>query len=203
MGPIHALHRFSGWMLLALKPLGLWGLAGIALFDAAVFPVPVSMDGVIIGYVAEAHRLFVPICLVAAAASALGGLVPYYVGRGGGELFLLKRVNRERYEALRDKFERQEFLAILIPAALPPPTPMKLFQFAAGVFEMRPLPYLLANFVGKLVQFLVCGLIVILYGPAIVHTVVGAFHRHAAVALACVGAVLVGIGWSVARKLKR
>jgi membrane protein YqaA with SNARE-associated domain len=188
-------------MLLALKPLGLWGLAGIGLFDAAVFPIPVSMDAVVIGYVAEAHRLLVPICVVAALAGAVGGLVPYYIGRGGGELFLLKRVNRERYEALRDRFERQEFLGIMIPATLPPPTPMKLFQFAAGVFEMRPVPFVLAMFTGKMIQYLVCGVIVVLYGPAIVHDVTHAFHRHAVVAMACVGLVLVGIGVSVARRV--
>ncbi|MFT3971939.1 MAG: hypothetical protein QM699_00205 [Amaricoccus sp.] len=45
---------------------------------------------------------------------------------------------------IRDRFEKQEFFAIMIPAMLPPPTPMKLFEFAAGVFEMKPLGYLLA-----------------------------------------------------------
>ena len=67
----------------------------------------------------------------------IGSLVPFAIGRAGGELFLLKRINRERYERIRDRFERQEFLAIMIPAMLPPPTPLKLFEFAAGVFEMK------------------------------------------------------------------
>ncbi len=40
---------------------------------------------------------------------------------------------------LRDRFEKQEFLAIMIPAMMPPPTPVKLFEFAAGVFEMKAL----------------------------------------------------------------
>ena len=73
----------------------------------------------------------------AAAASTLGSLVPFFIGRAGGEFFLLKRINRERYEKIRDRFERQEFLAIMIPAMLPPPTPLKLFEFSAGVFEMK------------------------------------------------------------------
>ena len=64
------------------------------------------------------------------------GLLPYILGRAGGELFLLKRVNRERYDRLRIRFEKQEFLAMAIPSMLPPPTPWKLFVFAAGVFEM-------------------------------------------------------------------
>ena len=32
----------------------------------------------------------------------------------GGELFLLKHVNRKRFEKMRTRFERQEFLAMTI-----------------------------------------------------------------------------------------
>ena len=106
---------------------------------------------------------------MAAGASAVGSMIPYYVGRAGGELFLLKRINRERYEKMRDRFERQEFMAIMIPAMCPPPMPIKLFEFAAGVFEMKPLLFATAIFAGKFVQFMVCALITILYGPEIAH----------------------------------
>jgi uncharacterized membrane protein YdjX (TVP38/TMEM64 family) len=65
------------------------------------------------------------------------GWFPFLLGRAGGELFLMKRIDRARYEQLRDRFEKQEFLAMMIPSILPPPTPWKLFVFAAGVFEMK------------------------------------------------------------------
>lgn len=161
-----------------MKPLGIWGVGGLALVDSALIPIPVSMDGVIIGYVANNHQRFVLYCLIAAAASAIGSLVPFFIGRAGGELFLLKRINRERYERLRDRFERQEFFAILIPAMLPPPTPLKLFEFAAGVFEMKPLPFTLAIFFGKLTQFLVCSLLTIYFGTALVHSLRHVLHLH-------------------------
>ena len=61
----------------------------------------------------------------------------FLLGRAGGELFLMKRIDRARYEQLRERFEKQEFLAMMIPSILPPPTPWKLFVFAAGVFEMK------------------------------------------------------------------
>lgn len=161
-----------------MKPLGIWGVGGLALIDSALIPIPVSMDGVVIGYVANNHNNFVLYCLIAAAASAIGSLVPFFVGRAGGELFLLKRINRERYERMRDRFERQEFFAILIPAMLPPPMPLKLFEFAAGVFEMKALPFVLAIFFGKLTQFLVCSLLTIYFGTALIHTLRHAMHRH-------------------------
>ncbi len=193
ISPLAYVHKISAALFLVLKPLGIWGLGGIALFDAAVFPIPVSMDGVIIGYVVSAHKKFLLYCLMAAAASAVGSLVPYYVGRAGGEFFLLQRINRKRYERMRDRFECQEFLAILIPSMLPPPTPMKLFQFAAGVFEMRPMPFLLAVFAGKFLQFLVCALITIFFGPALFHSMTAAFHEHLALALFSLGIVILGI----------
>ena len=165
-------------LLAIMKPLGLWGVGGLALVDSALIPIPVSMDGVVIGYVANNHQRFIVYCLVAAAASALGSMVPFFVGRAGGELFLLKRINRDRYERIRDRFERQEFFAILVPAMLPPPTPLKLFEFAAGVFEMKALPFGVAIFCGKLIQFVVCSLLTIWFGPTLVHTVRQGLHEH-------------------------
>jgi membrane protein YqaA with SNARE-associated domain len=176
--PIVWLHKFSVLLLALLKPLGIWGVGGLALIDSALIPIPVSMDGVVIGYVANDHNKFFLYCLMAAAASAIGSLVPFYVGRAGGELVLLKRINRERYEQIRDRFERQEFLAIAVPAMCPPPFPLKLFEFAAGVFEMKPLPFVLAIFCGKLVQFLVCSLLTIWFGPALLHSLKHLMHQH-------------------------
>jgi membrane protein YqaA with SNARE-associated domain len=176
--PIVVLHKFSIALLAMLKPLGIWGVGGLAFIDSALIPIPVSMDGVVIGYVATNHHKFLLYSLVAAAASALGSLVPFLIGRAGGELFLLKRINRERYERIRDRFERQEFLAIMVPAMLPPPTPLKLFEFAAGVFEMKTLPFLLAIFCGKLTQFLVCSLLTIWFGPTLLHTMKHLIHAH-------------------------
>lgn len=189
-------------MLLAvLKPLGMWGVFSLALIDSALIPIPVSMDGVIIGYVAANHSRFLLYSLAAALASALGALVPFYVGRAGGELFLLKRINRERYEKIRDRFENQEFFAIMIPAMLPPPTPLKLFEFAAGVFEMKPLLFVTAVFCGKFAQFLACSLLTIWAGPKLIHSLREAMHEHMAVVIGvAVAALFVLIFWAV-RKL--
>ena len=184
IGPIALVHKIGVVLSAALLPLGIWGLGGLALIDAGFFPIPTTMDGAVIGYVASDHRKFLLYCLMAAFASALGSLVPYYVGRAGGELFLLKRINRARYERMRDRFEEQEFLAIMIPAMCPPPMPIKLFEFAAGVFEMKPLRFAMAIFTGKMIQFLFFSLITVFYGPEIAHAARHAVHEHLDVVLA-------------------
>ncbi len=123
------------------------------------------------------------------------------MGRAGGELFLLKRINRQRYEKLRDRFERQEFLAIMIPAMMPPPMPVKVIEFAAGVFEMKPLWFFSAIFVGKFVRFLLWAVITILYGPQIMHTVSQTLHEHLGYVLGGVGVLAGALIFFIVRKL--
>ena len=201
ISPVLLFHKLNTALLTLLKPLGAWGLGALALIDTSSIPVPI--DALLIDYVANDHDKFLIYCIMAAAGSAIGSMVPYYFGRAGGELFLLKRINRQRYEKLRDRFERQEFLAIMVPAMMPPPTPVKLIEFAAGVFEMKPLWFFGAVFSGKMVRFLLEAIITIVYGPKILDTLGAIVHQHfdyVLGVLAALGAVLV---FYVVRKLFR
>jgi len=197
--PASLFYKWNAALLAFLKPLGAWGLGGLALIDTATIPVPI--DALLIDYVAHDHRRFVLYCLMAAAGSAVGSMVPYLFGRAGGELFLLKRINRKRYEQLRDRFEKQEFLAIMVPAMMPPPMPIKLFEFAAGVFEMRPLWYFSAIFTGKFIRFMVWAIITILYGPALLRQLTKTMHDHLNYVLAGIGVIIGFILFYVIRKL--
>ena len=184
-----------------MKPLGVWGLGGLAFVDAGLFPIPPTMDLVVAGYVTQAHSRLVLYAFAAALGSALGSLIPYFIGRAGGELFLLKRINRERFEQLRDRFGKQEFLAIAIPAMIPPPFPLKVFEFAAGVFEMKPLLFASALFCGKFLRFLLFAIITVVYGPAILHTITRTMHQHFELMLAVVGVIAVLLAVYVLRKV--
>ena len=179
---LHLLDKYKIWLLALLKPLGFWGAGAIAFVDAAAFPVP--MDLILAGYVWADRKHFYLYVIVAAAGSALGGLVPFFLGRAGGELFLMKRIDRDRYEQLRDRFEKQEFLAMMVPSILPPPTPWKLFVFAAGVFEMKVGTFLLSVFTGRVIRDLVTAILTIEYGPEIVNIAgrLATQHRFALVA---------------------
>ncbi len=174
----------------AIIKLGFWGAAAVALLDSSTIPVP--MDAILAIYIWKDQSHFWLYALMASAGSAVGGLLPYGLGRAGGELFLLKRVNRERYDRMRTRFEKQEFLAMAIPSMLPPPTPWKAFVFAAGVFEMRVAPFMLAVFCGRLVRWLVLSLLVLKLGPGAVAVV----QHHALSVLALVGGVaIIGFAW--------
>lgn len=194
--------RKAGLITMAfLKPFGFWGLGALSFVDSGLFPIPPTMDLVLIGYVSANPSRVVLYAFAAAVGSGLGSLIPYFVGRAGGELFLLKRINRARYEKLRDRFENQEFLAIAIPAMMPPPFPLKVFEFAAGVFEMKPFPFVLAIFCGKFLRFLAVGIVTVIYGPAIVQTIGKTMHQHLGLVLAGVGAIILVLAFLVTRKI--
>jgi membrane protein YqaA with SNARE-associated domain len=194
-------HLATKWKLVflpAVLKLGIFGAGAVAILDASSIPVP--MDLFIAGWVWKDQSRFWLYCLMAAAGSAIGGLLPYILGRAGGELFLLKRVNRERYDQLRMRFEKQEFLAMAIPSMLPPPTPWKLFVFAAGVFEMPVLPFLGSVFCGRLVRWILLSLLVLKLGPG----AVGIVQHHALTAFLVVcGLAAIGFAWWWMRRRRR
>lgn len=177
-------------ILPAVLKMGFWGIGAVALLDSSSLPVP--MDAILAVYVWNDKGHFWLYCVMAAVGSAIGGLVPYGIGRAGGELFLLKRVNRERFDKLRDRFERQEFLAVMIPSMLPPPTPWKVFVFAAGVFEMKIVPYMGAVFCGRLVRWIVLSLLVLKLGPNAVDLVA---HHALTAMLVVIGLAAIGFAW--------
>jgi membrane protein YqaA with SNARE-associated domain len=197
--PLSLFHKWNVVILAALAPLGLWGLGVLAAIDSASIYIPI--DALVIGYSIHDHSKLLLYCLVAALGEALGSLVPFYLGRAGGELFLMKKIDRARYEQLRDRFERQEFLAIMIPSMMSPPIPVKVFLFAAGVFEMRAFSLFCAVFSGMFLRFSVVATIAIFYGPTLVQTIGSAMRDHTAVVLSAAGVLVMLIVIGVARKV--
>ena len=193
---VHWMAKLNLVLLPFLAKFGFWGMGALALLDSSTIPIP--MDALLAFSVWNDKSRFWLYVLMASIGSAIGGLLPYGLGRAGGELFLLKRVNRERYERMRTRFERQEFLAMMIPSMLPPPTPWKAFVFAAGVFEMRIIPFLLAVFCGRMVRWLMLSLLVLKLGPGAVQVV--AHHSLTVVGIVGFLAILGFAWWWIKRK---
>src|SRR5260370_17274435 len=172
----HILSRYTAFLWAILQPLGAWGVFAVAALDGAAVGLP--MDVVVGGYVAQNHARLLLYVLMAAAGSALGSLVVYAIGYKGGEELLRKRVSPERFEKLHAAFDRHPFWSLMFPAMLPPPTPFKLFALGAAVAEMSIAHFLLAIFLGRTVRFLLLGILVVKFGPGVVHTLRIFFSHH-------------------------
>jgi len=176
-----------------MKPLGFWGIGVLSAIDASSIAIP--MDVFIAGYVwsDRAHFWIYPI--LGALGAAVGALVPFAIGRAGGELVLMKRMDRSKYEKMRARFDRHHSFAVMVPAAMPPPFPFKLFAFGAGVFEMRVLPYMGAVLVGRAIHYMVTALLVIFFGPEIMDLIAHGARRH--MPLMLIGAAVLTIGFLI------
>jgi membrane protein YqaA with SNARE-associated domain len=197
----HLLQKWTLLILAVLKPLGVWGVLGFAAVDAAFLGMP--LDAIVAGYVWTNPQRLVLYSAMAAAGSALGSILWYVIGYKSGEVLVVKRMGAKRFNKIKAAFDRHEFLAVMLPSMLPPPTPFKLFVLSAGVAEMRFSHFLTAIFSGRFLRFVVLSFLVIRYGPGIVGFVGGMVHHHwryviAAVATACL------LGWWIwrTRKLK-
>jgi len=195
----HILARYTAFLWAILKPLGAWGVFVVAGLDGAALGLPV--DVVVGGYVAQNHSRLLLYVFMAAAGSALGSLVIYIIGYKGGEELLRKRVSAARFEKLHAAFDKHPFWSLMFPAMLPPPTPFKLFALAAAVSEMRLSHFLMAIFFGRVVRFLVLGILVVKFGPGVVNTlrVFSSHHFHWLV----IAVVLAVVTWLVIRQRKK
>jgi membrane protein YqaA with SNARE-associated domain len=195
----HIFVRYTAFLWAILAPLGAWGVFVVAALDGAAVGLP--MDLVIGGYVAQNHARLLLYVLMGAAGSALGSLAVYAIGYAGGEELLRKRVTPERFEKLHAAFEKHPFWSLMFPAMLPPPTPFKLFALGAAVAEMSIGHFLLAIFIGRTVRFLVLGILVVEFGPGVVHTIRIFFSHHFHWVLI---AIAVGLGaWLVIMRWKK
>ena len=196
-------HLLAKWTLLILSilsPLGIWGVLGFAFVDAALLGMP--LDAIVGGYVyANPHR-FLLYSAMAAVGSALGSVLIYWIGYKGGEVLLVKRIGETRFNKIKASFDKHEFLAIMLPSMLPPPTPFKLFVLSAGVAEMRFTHFLGAIFAGRFLRFCILSILVIRFGPEIVGFFGSVVHNHARLAIAIIAAAAL-IGWWIWRTRKQ
>jgi membrane protein YqaA with SNARE-associated domain len=132
-------HDIVVWIQTVLIPtLGPVGLLVVAFFDSSFLSVPEINDVLVVTSSAGRPATAWMYVLAATLGSLAGCSALWYIGRRGGEAYLVRRFGRERVDQTRATFEKWDILALAIPAMLPPPMPFKIFVLSSGVFG---LPY--------------------------------------------------------------
>jgi membrane protein YqaA with SNARE-associated domain len=158
--------NLSGWKLKIVSfagTLGAPGLLLISFLDSSVLSFPIINDLLLIELsMQHPHRM--PLyALMAAIGSVLGCVVLYFIAKKGGEAFFHQKAG-ERAAAIRGWVETNGFGGMLAAALLPPPTPFKVFVFAAGVFEVPLGSFTSAITLARFIRYFGVGYLAIRYG---------------------------------------
>lgn len=160
------LQGLSGWkqkLVTFAGTLGAPGLFLISFLDSSVLSFPIINDLLLIELsIQHPHRM--PLyALMASVGSVLGCVVLYFIARKGGEAYFEKKAG-ERAIAIRRWVETNGFGGMLVAALLPPPTPFKVFVFAAGVFEVPLWSFTSAITLARLIRYFGVGYLAVRYG---------------------------------------
>jgi membrane protein YqaA with SNARE-associated domain len=156
----------SGWkqkIVLYAGTLGAPGLFLISFLDSSVLTFPVINDLLLIELAIQ-HPLRMPLyAAMAMTGSVVGCVLLYYLAEKGGEAFFHKRAGR-RARVIQHWVEQNGFGGILAAALLPPPTPFKIFVFAAGVFEVPVISFVTAISLARAIRYFGIGYLAVRYG---------------------------------------
>lgn len=116
-------------------------------------PLP-GVNDVALIVLASRHPARAPFyALLSTLGSILGCYVMYGIARGGGRLAGGGRRASTKRNRARHWLERNDFVAMLVMALLPPPAPLKIFVIAAGALRMNLLRFGAALLVGRALRF--------------------------------------------------
>lgn len=156
----------SGWkqkVVAFAGTLGAPGLFLISFLDSSVLSFPIINDLLLIELSIQ-HPLRMPLyALMAGTGSVLGCVLLYFIAKKGGEAFFTRKAG-ERAQAIRRWVENNGFLGMLVTALLPPPTPFKIFVFAAGVFEVPLWSFTSAIALARAIRYFGVGYLAVRYG---------------------------------------
>src|SRR5215471_8419968 len=143
--------------------LGAPGLFLISFLDSSVLTFPVINDLLLIELSVQ-HPARMPLyAFMAGLGSLLGCMLLYFIARKGGEAFFHRKAG-DRAHTIRHWVERNGFGGMLVAALLPPPTPFKVFVFAAGVFEVPLWSFTSSIALARLIRYFGVGYLAVKYG---------------------------------------
>jgi membrane protein YqaA with SNARE-associated domain len=136
----------------------------IGALDSSLLSLPEINDYLVVGRCFKDPTAAYYFPLFAATGSVLGCNLLYTIVRRGGQAVLRKRFNLASIKRVERAYERFGFLAIGIPAILPPPLPFKIFVATAGALEYPRWKFLLTVMIARSFRYYVEGILAVFYG---------------------------------------
>jgi membrane protein YqaA with SNARE-associated domain len=170
--------------------LGAPGLFIVAFLDSSVLPVPEMNDLLLVWMTTQHEHRMLLYATCAVLGSVVGSLVPYGIGRQGGEPFIRKRFSASRVDRVTTSLKRHGLLAVLVACLLPPPAPFKLLMMLSGAAGISVGPFMTAIAIGRAIRFFGLGFLAVRYGDRALDLI---RENGTMVSLILVGLLLVGL----------
>src|SRR5436305_5535897 len=159
----------------------------VGTLDSSLLSLPEINDYLVVARCVSDPKSVFYFPLFAAAGSVLGCLLLYTIIRRGGQALIRRRFRAESIARVERAYARYGFLALAVPAILPPPMPFKIFVATAGALEYPRWRFVLTVMIARSLRYTVEGALAVFYGERVL-----VFMRdNGLVILSVVGAVLV------------
>jgi membrane protein YqaA with SNARE-associated domain len=165
-----------------LRPIGRWleryvislpiyyaapAMIVIGALDSSLLSLPEINDYLVVARCFKQPSAAIYFPLFAASGSVIGCLILYTIMQRGGQAVLRRRFRRENIERVERAYARFGFLAIAIPALLPPPMPFKIFVATAGTLEYPRWKFLVTVMIARSFRYYVEGILAVFYGKRV------------------------------------
>ena len=139
----------------------------IGALDSSLLSLPEINDYLVVARCYSDPKSVFYFPLFAAAGSVIGCTLLYTIMRRGGQAVMRRRFKPESIAKVERAYARYGFLALAIPAVLPPPMPFKIFVATAGALEYPRWRFMLTVMIARSVRYIIEGALAVFYGEQV------------------------------------
>lgn len=173
-------------------------MIAIGALDSSLLSLPEINDYLVVGRCFKQPSAAFYFPLFAAIGSVIGCLLLYTIMRRGGRALLGRRFKRENIERVERAYARYGFLAIAIPALLPPPMPFKIFVATAGTLGYPRWKFIVTVMLARSLRYYVEGILAVFYGRRVLSFLKD--NGLVALSIAAAAAVLLLLVYAIANR---
>jgi membrane protein YqaA with SNARE-associated domain len=139
----------------------------IGALDSSLLSLPEINDYLVVMRCAKDPVAVFYFPLFAALGSVIGCMLLYSIIRRGGQAVLRRRFNSDHIERVERAYARFGFLALAVPALLPPPMPFKIFVATAGALEYPRWRFMITIMIARSLRYYIEGTLAVFYGERV------------------------------------
>ena len=139
----------------------------IGALDSSLLSLPEINDYLVVARCYSDPKAVFYFPLFAAAGSVIGCTLLYMIMQRGGQAVMRRRFSAKNIARVERAYARFGFLALAIPALLPPPMPFKIFVATAGALEYPRWRFMVTIMIARSVRYFVEGALAVFYGKRV------------------------------------